>query len=138
MKYRTRTFYTDQQKSKMWDRWQRGDPMGSNVRQFNRASFSISPHLARTGGIRPADRTRSRCVLGLIEREEISQELITKRSFRSIALNLNRSTSTIGHEIRKNCGLTAQPLAGPQRSPYMISLVALSTQWNCESFGSLR
>ena len=47
MKYRTRTFYTDQQKSEMWDRWQRGDSMGSIGRHFNRASGSIFPHLAR-------------------------------------------------------------------------------------------
>lgn len=26
MKYRTRTLYTDKQKSEMWDRWQRGSP----------------------------------------------------------------------------------------------------------------
>ena len=44
MKYRTRTFYTDQQKSEMWDRWQRGDSMGSIGRHFNRASGSIFPH----------------------------------------------------------------------------------------------
>ncbi|MFT5615402.1 MAG: hypothetical protein ACI8Q6_002690, partial [Granulosicoccus sp.] len=29
MKYRTRTFYTDKQKSEMWDRWQRGESMSS-------------------------------------------------------------------------------------------------------------
>jgi len=25
MKYRTRTFYTAEQKAQMWDRWERGD-----------------------------------------------------------------------------------------------------------------
>ena len=53
MKYSTRTFYTDKQKSEMWDQWQRGDSMGSIGRHFNRASSSIFPHLARTGGIAP-------------------------------------------------------------------------------------
>lgn len=38
MKYRTRTFYTDKQKSEMWDRWQRGDSMSSIGRHFNRVS----------------------------------------------------------------------------------------------------
>ena len=66
MKYRTRTFYTDKQKSEMWDRWQRVDSMGSIGHHFNRASSSISPHLARTGGIRPAYQTRPRCALCLI------------------------------------------------------------------------
>ena len=35
MKYRTRTFYTDKQKSEMWDRWQRGESMSSIGRHFN-------------------------------------------------------------------------------------------------------
>ena len=98
MKYRTRTFYTDKQKSEMWDRWQRGESMSSIGRHFNRASSSIFPHLARTGGIRPADRTRSRWTLSLIEREEISRGLVAKQSFRSIAQRLNRSPSTISRE----------------------------------------
>ncbi len=29
MKYRQRTFYTDSQKSEMWDRWQRGESLSS-------------------------------------------------------------------------------------------------------------
>jgi len=29
MKYHTRTFYSDKQKSEMWDRWQRGDSISS-------------------------------------------------------------------------------------------------------------
>ena len=46
MKYRTRTFYTDKQKSEMWDRWQRGESMSLTGRHFNRASSSIfSPGL---------------------------------------------------------------------------------------------
>jgi DNA-binding CsgD family transcriptional regulator len=107
MKYRTRTFYTDKQKSKMWDRWQPGDSMCSIGRHFNRASSSIFPHLARTGGIRPADRTRSRYALSLTEREDISHGLVTKQSLRSIAQNLNRSPSTISREVRRNGGRQA-------------------------------
>jgi hypothetical protein len=107
MKYRTRTFYTDKQKSEMWDRWQRGVSMGSIGRHFNRASGSIFPHLARTGGIRRVDRRRSRCALSLIEREEISRGLVTKQSLRSIAQNLNRSPSTISGEVRRNGGRQA-------------------------------
>ena len=75
MKYRTRTFYTDKQKSEMWDRWQRGESMSSIGRHFNRASSSIFPHLAQFGGIRPPDRRRSRFALSLMEREEISRGL---------------------------------------------------------------
>jgi IS30 family transposase len=107
MKYRQRTFYTDKQKSEMWDRWQRGESLSSIGRRFDRASSSIFPHLARTGGIRPPDRTRSRFALTLIEREEISRGLVAKHSFRSIARNLKRSPSTISREVHRNGGRQA-------------------------------
>jgi IS30 family transposase len=107
MKYRQRTFYNDKQKSEMWDRWQRGESLSSIGRRFDRASSSIFPHLARTGGIRPPDRTRSRFALTLIEREEISRGLVAKYSFRSIARNLKRSPSTISQEVHRNGGRQA-------------------------------
>ena len=107
MKYRTRTFYTDKQKSEMWDRWQRGDSMSSIGLHFNRTSSSIFPHLAQFGGIRPAARKRSRFALGLTEREEISRGLVSERSSRSIAKSLNRSPSTISREVRRNGGRQA-------------------------------
>lgn len=69
MKCWTRTFYTDKQKSEMWDRRQRGESMSSIGRHFDRASSSIFPHLAQFGGIRPAALKRSRFALNLTERE---------------------------------------------------------------------
>jgi len=42
MKYRQRTFYTAQQKSEMWGRWQRGEPLSSIGRRFDRASSSMA------------------------------------------------------------------------------------------------
>jgi len=104
MKYRTRTFYTDKQKSEMWDRWQRGESMSSIGRHFNRASSSVFPHLAQFGGIRPPQRTRSRLALSLTEREEISRGLVAQQSFRLIAQSLNRSPSTISREVGRNGG----------------------------------
>lgn len=104
MKYRTRTFYTDTQKSEMWDRWERGESLSSIGRGFNRASSSIYPLLARTGGIRPPKRVRSRLALTLLEREEISRGLIVKKSLRAIAQSLRRSASTISREVGRNGG----------------------------------
>ena len=60
MKYRQRTFYTDKQKSQMWDRWERGESLSSIGRAFNRASSLVYLLLARTGGICPPKRVRSR------------------------------------------------------------------------------
>ena len=75
MRRRPRTFFTDKQKSDIWDRWERGESMSSIGRLFERNSSSIYPLLSRTGGIRPPERTRSRFALTLAEREEISRGL---------------------------------------------------------------
>ena len=104
MKYRRRIFFTDKQKSDIWDRWQRGESMSSIGRLFDRESSSIYPLLARTGGIRPPDRVRSRRALTLAEREEISRGLRAKVSLRSIAQALSRPASTISREVRRNGG----------------------------------
>lgn len=91
--------YSDKQKSVMWDRLQRGASIG---RYFDRASSSIFPHLAVTGGIRPPGRTRSRLAQTLIAREEVSRGLAGKCSFRAIARTLKRSPSTISREVHRN------------------------------------
>lgn len=112
MKYRTRTFYSDAQKSEMWDRWQRGESLSSIGRSFGRASSSIFPHLARTGGIRPPSRIRSQLALTLSEREEISRGLAADLSFRAIARGLARAPSTISREVGRNGGRKAYRAAG--------------------------
>ena len=104
MAYRRRIFFTDEQKAEIWDRWQRGESMSSIGRLFDRESSSIYPLLARTGGIRPPDRVRSRLALTLADREEISRGLIASQSLRTIARNLKRSASTISREVRRNGG----------------------------------
>jgi len=112
MKYRTRTFYTDNQKSEMWDRWQKGESLNSIGRRFNRASSSIFPYLARTGGIRPPERRRSRFALTLSDREEISRGLAANLSLRAIARGLDRAPSTISREVKRNSGRKAYRAAG--------------------------
>ena len=104
MAYRRRIFFTNKQKSEIWDRWQRGESMSSIGRGFDRASSSIYPLLARTGGIRPPDRVRSRLALSLAEREEISRGLTAQLSVRSIARSLKRPASTISREVRRYGG----------------------------------
>lgn len=78
--------------------------MSSIGRGFDRASSSIYSLLARTGSIRPPERTRSGSALTLAEREEISRSLHAKQSLRSIARRLQRSASTISREVRRNGG----------------------------------
>jgi DNA-binding CsgD family transcriptional regulator len=74
-------------------------------RVFDRGSLSIYPLLARTGGIRPADRIRSRLALTLTDREEIFRALRAQMSLRPIARSLKRSASTISREVRRNGGI---------------------------------
>src|SRR5210317_845946 len=107
MGYRRRIYFTEKQKAEIWDRWQRGESMSSIGRLFDRGSSSIYPLLARTGGIRPSVRRRSRQALTTAEREEISRELGADLSFRTIARQLRRAPSTISREVRRNGGRQA-------------------------------
>jgi IS30 family transposase len=104
MKYRTRTFYSDTQKAVMWDRWRQGESLHDIARSFDRHHTSVRGILAQTGGLRPAQRVRSKRVLSLSEREEISRGVVAGRSMRSIAVSMGRAPSTISREIRRNGG----------------------------------
>jgi IS30 family transposase len=70
---------TTEQKTELWDRWQRGESLKAIGRAFG--NCLVSPH----GGIRPVARWRSRLAFTLSEREEISRGLVARRSIRSIA-----------------------------------------------------
>ncbi len=104
MKYPSRIYYTETDKSLMWDRWQKGDSVNSIGRHFGRSHSSIQNILARTGGIRPPQRRRSRLALTLAEREEVSRGVVAGHSIRSISVLLGRAPSTVSREIRRNGG----------------------------------
>jgi len=104
MKYRQRTYYTEAQKALMWEQWRKGDTLGKIARQFDRHHGVVRGILARTGGIRPPERRRSRRSLTLAEREEISRAVVAGESMRAIARSLGRSPSTISRELGRNGG----------------------------------
>jgi len=104
MKQRPRIYYTEEQKSLMWDRWQQGDSLHAIARLFDRHHPSIQRILAETGGIRPAPRRRSQRTLTLAEREEISRGMVAGLSLRIIAARLGRAPSTISREVQRNGG----------------------------------
>jgi len=107
MKYRTRIFYTAEQRAVMWDYYKRGESLHTIASLFNRGHSSIQRILGETGGIRPPDRKRAKQSLSLPEREEVSRGVAEGLSFRAIARKLNRSPSTISREVNKNGGITA-------------------------------
>jgi DNA-binding NarL/FixJ family response regulator len=105
MAYRKRIYYTAAQKAQMRECWQRGETLYSIGRLFDRHHSSVQGIIAATGGIRPAERRRSRLALTLAEREEISRGIARGLSLRSIAASLARAPSTISREVNRNNGL---------------------------------
>ena len=104
MGYPKRIYYTEADRSLMWDRWQKGDSLNAIARDFGRSHSSVQGIFARTGGIRPPQRQRSRQALSPCEREEISRGIASGRSLRWIAASLQRAPSTISREVRRNGG----------------------------------
>ena len=96
--------FTAAEKTELWDRWQRGEPLKAIGRAFGKGSSSIYFQLAPHGGIRPAPRRRSKLALTLLEREEISRGIAAAESARSMAGKLGRSPSTVSREISRNGG----------------------------------
>ena len=84
MKQRPRIYYTDAQKALMWDRWQKGESLASIARLFDRNHSSVERIIKESGGIRPPPRRRSKLVLSLAEREEISRGMVAGDSMRCI------------------------------------------------------
>jgi IS30 family transposase len=107
MGYRTRIQYTEADKALMWERWRRGESLNSIGRLFDRRHTTVQQMLARTGGIQPPPRRRSRLSLTLAEREEISRGLMAGLSVRRIAASLGRAPSTVSREIERNGGQRA-------------------------------
>jgi IS30 family transposase len=104
MGQRYRRGLTAAQKTELWDRWQRGESLKAIGRAFGKPSSSIYCLVSPHGGIRPAERRRSRLALTLPEREEISRAIVAQRSIRSMARLLGRSPSTASREVCRNGG----------------------------------
>src|ERR1700760_653167 len=92
------------EKTELWDRWKRGESLKAIGRAFGKQSSSIYFLVAPHGGIRPAERRRSRLALTLAEREVISRGVTAHQSVRSIAKLLGRAPSTVSREMSRNGG----------------------------------
>src|SRR3990170_7331280 len=102
---RRRRMFTAAESAAVWDRWQRGEGLKLIGRVFGKTSSSIFAHLKPHGGIRPVPRRRSRRVLSIDEREEISRGIAAGGSLRLNAARLHRAPSTISRELKRNGGL---------------------------------
>ena len=102
MGHRFHRGFTAAEKTELWDRWKRGESLKAIGRAFGKQSSSIYFLVAPHGGIRPAERRRSRLALTLAEREVISRGVTAHQSARSIARLLGRSPSTVSREMSRN------------------------------------
>lgn len=122
MAKRRRRMVPAAESAEIWDRWQRGEGLRLIGRVFGKTSSQIFAHLKPHGGIRPAPRRRSRRVLSLDEREEISRGVAAGVSLRSIAAGLHRAPSTISRELRRNGGQRRYRAAAADRRAWARAL----------------
>src|SRR5579864_6540270 len=92
------------QRADMWNRWKAGQSLNAIGRALGKNEHVIHFLLARNGGIAPAARRRSRRVLTLSEREDISRGIAKGCSLRVIAQGLGRSPSTVSREVARHGG----------------------------------
>jgi len=92
------------QRTDLWSRWKAGQSLNEIGRALGKDHVVIQFLLARRGGIAPAARRRSRQVLTLAEREDISRGIASGCSMRVIAQRLSRTSSTVSREVARHGG----------------------------------
>src|SRR5262245_47224676 len=92
------------QRADMWNRWNAGQSLNAIGQALGMNHVVIRFRLARHGGITPPARRRSRRVLTLAEREDISRGIASGCSMRVIAQGLSRALSTVSREIARHGG----------------------------------
>jgi IS30 family transposase len=95
---------TGVQREELWRRYRAGETVLGIGRALAQRQTTIHRVLQATGGIAPAQRTRSSRVLSFGEREEISRGIAAGRSFRAIAKTLDRAISTVSQEVARHGG----------------------------------
>jgi IS30 family transposase len=104
MKHARRWKLSAAQRADMWNRWKAGQSLPEIDRALGKSHVVIQFLLARHGGVAPAARRRSRRVLTLAEREDISRGIASGSSMRVIAQRLSRACSTVSREVARHGG----------------------------------
>ena len=104
MKHARRWKLSAAQRADMWRRWKAGQSLHEIGRALGKDHVVIHFLLARHGGIAPPVRHRSRRVLTLAEREDISRGIASGCSMRVIAQHLSRACSTVSREVARHGG----------------------------------
>jgi IS30 family transposase len=101
---RKRRGLSAEQKAELWKRWKAGQSLNEIGRALGKDHVVVHFVLARHGGIAPPARRRSRRVLTLAEREDISRGIASGCSLRVVAQGLHRAPSTVSREIARHGG----------------------------------
>src|ERR1700680_901832 len=104
MKHARRWKLSAAQRTDMWNRWKAGQSLHEIGRALGKSHGVIQFLFARHGGVAPAARRRSRRVLTLAEREDISRGIASGSSMRVIAQRLSRDCSTVRREVDRHGG----------------------------------
>ena len=97
-------FLTEAEKTEIWDRRGRGEPLYVIAREVGRSLEGVRHLVNLTGGVRPQPPRRPRAALTLEEREEISRSLARNDSYRVIGARIGRPHSTVSREVERNRG----------------------------------
>jgi IS30 family transposase len=91
-------------RNRVWELLGAGADCPAVARSFGMSVDTVRAIEAKTGGVRPKPRRRSKRVLSLEDRDEISRGLAEGLSLREIATRLGRAPSTISREVAHNGG----------------------------------
>lgn len=106
MDTRSRTLSHGEQQE-AWRRYRLGESRRSIGRAIGRHDSSIGDLIRMRGGVAPVPARRAPQALTLADREVISRGLVVSLSFRQIALQLGRPTSTVSREVARHGGRLA-------------------------------
>lgn len=92
------------ERAEVWRRWRTGERLAEIARALQLSEIGVYQHIRKAGGIAERPRQRAAHALTAAEREMISRGLAKAQSFRAIAQQLGRWTSTVSREVGRNGG----------------------------------
>jgi len=110
------------QRADMWNRWKAGQSLNAIGRALGKDKQVIYFLLARHGGVVPRVRRRSRRVLTLAEREDISRGMASGCSMRVIAQRLSRASSTVSREVARHGGRAQYRASDADQRTWQLAL----------------